>query len=156
VLLNVESWYARIGKTATVATALLTDVEGNVLIVEPTYKLEWVLPGGCADADEPPHRTAERELLEETGLDRRAGQLLVIDHDFAFGHGGKPLIVFVFDFGEVDSSTAIVLPPRELRAHDFVPAGRAGELMAPYDRRRLAPALAARETGRTAYLPLAG
>jgi ADP-ribose pyrophosphatase YjhB (NUDIX family) len=48
------------------AGVLLFDADGRVLLVEPTYKPYWELPGGVVEADESPHTAACRELKECT------------------------------------------------------------------------------------------
>jgi ADP-ribose pyrophosphatase len=53
------------------------DADGRVVLVRqwrhPVDRALWELPAGTRDPDEPPLRTAARELAEETGL--RAGDL---------------------------------------------------------------------------------
>jgi len=44
---------------------LLRNDEGQILLVEPTYKNHWELSGGVVDADESPYDAAVRELKEE-------------------------------------------------------------------------------------------
>src|SRR5437016_12465021 len=61
------------------AAVLFTDPAGHVLLVEPTYKDHWEIPGGAVDADESPYAAACREVKEELGLSRPPGQLLVVD-----------------------------------------------------------------------------
>lgn len=36
------------------ASMLFSNIEGEVLLVEPTYKQHWELPGGVVEADESP------------------------------------------------------------------------------------------------------
>lgn len=64
------------------AAAILTDSEGRVLLVKHSYgKLNWDLPGGKAEANESAQETAQREVLEETGLIVKAGELTGIYYD---------------------------------------------------------------------------
>ncbi|MGW1061169.1 NUDIX domain-containing protein [Micromonospora rubida] len=46
------------------AGLLITDADERVLLVEPVYKAEWEIPGGCVEADESPHQAAIRECRE--------------------------------------------------------------------------------------------
>ena len=52
------------------SAVLLRDRDGRILLVEPTYKDYWELPGGVVEADESPYDAAVRELAEELGLAR--------------------------------------------------------------------------------------
>src|SRR5262249_47705816 len=54
---------------------------GRLLLVNPTYKDYWDLPGGMAESNEPPRMAAERELREELGLTIIVGRVLVVDWD---------------------------------------------------------------------------
>jgi ADP-ribose pyrophosphatase YjhB (NUDIX family) len=54
-----------------VAAAVLVEVEDKVLLVRRVnqpYRGAWSLPAGFIDAGEDPGKAAERECLEETGL----------------------------------------------------------------------------------------
>jgi 8-oxo-dGTP pyrophosphatase MutT (NUDIX family) len=61
---------------------LFTDRQGRVLVVNPTYKPRWELPGGAGEEDESPGTAAVREIAEELGIvegvdaDRRRGSSL--------------------------------------------------------------------------------
>lgn len=53
-----------------VAGVLFRDVQKRILLVEPSYKPNWEVPGGAVEADESPWETATRELIEELGWNR--------------------------------------------------------------------------------------
>ena len=42
--------------------------DGRVLLVKPSYRTVWTLPGGVSERGESPIDCMRRELLEETGL----------------------------------------------------------------------------------------
>ncbi len=71
-----------------VAAAALVEQDGRILLtrrVNEPHQGEWTLPAGFIDAGEDPARAAERECLEETGLEVRVTELLDViagrEHD---------------------------------------------------------------------------
>lgn len=126
------------------ADLLIRDDAGRILLVEPKYKPDWDVPGGMAEANEPPHETARRELLEELGLALDVGRLLVVD--WVPPHGPwDDLLAFIFDGGVIPADEAKRLAPadHELGAVEFCSAEVAQERLRPYVWRRLAAALGA-------------
>jgi 8-oxo-dGTP diphosphatase len=51
------------------AGVLFTNAAGDPLLVEPTYKDTWEIPGGLVEAGEDPRTCAMREVREELGWD---------------------------------------------------------------------------------------
>ena len=52
------------------AGALIFDHAGRLLILKPTYKSGWTIPGGIMEADgESPWQACQREIREECGLE---------------------------------------------------------------------------------------
>jgi ADP-ribose pyrophosphatase YjhB (NUDIX family) len=80
-----------------VACAALIERAGRVLLVrranEPGRGL-WCLPGGFAEADEPPDMAARREAREEAGVDIAIGELLGVYHYTDDPRGAGILLVF--------------------------------------------------------------
>jgi 8-oxo-dGTP pyrophosphatase MutT (NUDIX family) len=77
---------------------LFRDQDDRVLLLQPSYKPNWEIPGGAVEADESPWATASRELVEELGLDRPQGGLLVVD--YVRPQDSRPEgVVFIFDGG---------------------------------------------------------
>lgn len=93
------------------AGALFVDDEGRVLIVEPTYKPRWEIPGGRVERGETPRAACLRELREELGLDLPLGRLLVVDWA---PNVRDEHVRFVFDGGTLtdEQLDAIDLAPR--------------------------------------------
>ncbi len=135
------------------ADVLLRDSSGRVLLVKPTYKQGWDLPGGMVEANEPPEVAAVRELGEELGIAVALRGLLVID--WVSPHGPwDDQIAFIFDGGVLDDEQAVHLSPRdeELSEVGFFEADCVGELLRERMRARLRAALNALGSGRPTYL----
>lgn len=98
------------------AGALIFDGAGRLLILKPTYKSGWTIPGGVMEADgETPWQACRREVLEECGITVTAGRLACVD--FRPSRRGRPGgIRFLFDCGVIDDGqlARITLPPAEI------------------------------------------
>lgn len=135
------------------ADAIIRDRVGRILLVDPSYKPDWDTPGGMAEANEPPHEAARRELKEELGLDLRIGALLVVD--WVSPHGPwDDLLAFVFDGGELTDERIAGLAPHddELVSFEFCTEAQARRRLRPYVWRRVAAALESLTTGDVKYL----
>jgi len=157
---GASGWYehlaegnAKQARKRVVADALIRDTAGRVLLVKPNYKEGWDLPGGMAEANEPPIEAVKRELIEELGLALPVRGLLCID--WVPPHGPwDDLLAFIFDVGD--------LPPdkyAELRPHDdelsecaFFGEVEALQLLGDRQRLRTRQALAGLKDGIPRYL----
>ena len=74
------SFYEGLPKKRMAAGALFLDEKGRILVVRPTYKQNWEIPGGTIEEDESPRQACIREVKEELGLDTSIGQLLCVDY----------------------------------------------------------------------------
>jgi 8-oxo-dGTP diphosphatase len=121
------------------AGALIFDRAGRLLILKPTYKSGWTVPGGIMEADgETPWEACQREVREECGLEVPAGRLACMDFR-RLREGNPGGIRFLFDCGSLaDSSLAgIVLQPEEISEHRLVPVAEALSMLRAPIRRRL-------------------
>ncbi len=135
------------------ATMLITDPAGKVLLVNPTYKAQWELPGGAVEHDESPHTAATREIAEELGIHRTPGRLLALDYVPADPARGRTEgMIVVFDGGTISDPTILRLPPDELSDHAFVEPAQLHRYLPALQTRRAIAALHASATGHTAYL----
>ena len=134
--------------------AVIRDGAGRVLVLKPTYKSGWTLPGGQMEADgESPWEACRREVREECGLEVHSGRLRVVDFlRPRIGHGGG--IRMVFDCGTVDAEAAgaIVVQEGEIGDHRFAESHIADGLLRPAVRRRLRALLSASEGTDVVYL----
>ncbi|MBF9133191.1 NUDIX hydrolase [Plantactinospora sp. S1510] len=133
--------------------AVFFDDDDRVLLVDPTYKKYWNLPGGGVDAGETPRAACVREVREELGLDVSIGPLLVVAWT-ADGPDGK--LFFVFDGGVLppEQRAAIVLDPGELAEYAFLPPERARWRLSEPQWALMVEVLAARADGVTRYVEL--
>jgi len=123
----------------TSAGALIYDQAGRLLILKPTYKTGWTIPGGVMEADgETPWDACRREVREECGLELRGGRLACVD--FRPSRPGRPGgIRFLFDCGAVDDASlaSVTVQPEEVAEYRLVPLDVALELLRPPIRRRV-------------------
>src|SRR4051812_41647891 len=102
------------------AGLLIRDEQDRVLLVQPTYKQTWELPGGAVEAGESPAQCAAREALEELGVEFAAGRLLCVEWQ-----GPEPdrteSLMWIYDGGVVDADLLdrIQLPADELASYRF-------------------------------------
>ncbi len=133
------------------AGVLVRDVQGRVLVVEPTYQESWEIPGGSVETDESPRAACYREVNEELGLTRDVGRLLCIEWQ-----GPEPdrseSLMFVFDGGVLADPSTIKLPADELVSFRFVDPDQLDNLMVERLVRRVRAALKALAQGWVAEL----
>jgi 8-oxo-dGTP diphosphatase len=121
------------------AGALIFDRAGRLLILKPTYKSGWTIPGGVMEADgETPWDACRREVREECGIEVGGGRLACVD--FRPGRSGRPGgIRFLFDCGPADEAAfdAITVQPEEIAEYRLVHLPAALGLLRPPIRRRV-------------------
>lgn len=121
------------------AGAMLFDSAGRLLILKPTYKKGWTIPGGAMEADgETPWEGCQREVLEETGLTVTSARLAVVD-----SRPAKPReklgVRFLFDCGTLSDEqiASIRLQASEISQYKFVDRDGAEKLLRKAVRHRV-------------------
>ena len=139
-------------KPRVAAGALFFDDQDYVLLVKPTYKDGWDIPGGYVEPGESPMHACKREIKEELGLEVSLRRLLVVDWAPSEGEGDK--VLFVFDGGTIAVGTMdkLSLPRHELERFAFQPPEAFDDLMPARLARRLRAAISARDRGEMEYL----
>jgi 8-oxo-dGTP pyrophosphatase MutT (NUDIX family) len=146
------AFYASLPRTRGAAAALLVDPRGRVLLVKPTYKEGWFLPGGVIEEGESPLAACVRECQEELGLTPNLDGLICVDW-------GPPRdgidAVNIFVFGGSISAEEIArirLPADELSDHVLIAPDKVADLVPPHIARRMAPSLRAAAEATAVYL----
>ena len=127
------------------AGALIFDGAGRLLILKPTYKAGWTIPGGQVEADgETPWEACRREAREESGVEIETARLAVCRLSPA--REGRPGGVrFLFDCGVLDAEELrhVEVQAEEIAELGFVPVAEALELLSGPLRRRVRAAVSA-------------
>lgn len=116
-----EEYYKSLPKKYMGAGALLFNEESKFLIVKPTYKPGWEIPGGIVEAEEAPADAAVREIQEEIGLELKNPTLLSLQYVPNIDSKGDRLL-FIFDGGTLSQEQIdlIHLPVTELSEYKFI------------------------------------
>ncbi|MEU4162682.1 NUDIX hydrolase [Actinoplanes sp. NPDC026670] len=133
------------------AGALFFDDDGRVLLVKPSYKDGWDIPGGYVEPGESPRAACIREVREELGITTEIRRHLVVDWAPAEAEGDK--ILFVFDGGIMleEVQREITLDSDELDQWRFVTISDLGQHLPARLSRRIQTAVRARSRNEASY-----
>jgi ADP-ribose pyrophosphatase YjhB (NUDIX family) len=142
----------RMARPRMAAGVLFFDDRDHVLLVRPSYKPGWEIPGGYIETGESPLAACRREVQEELGISPAIGALLVVDWAPNAAEGDK--VLYVFDGGLLrpDDFAAIELADDELLAAEFHPVEAVDQLLIPRLARRVKQAIKARAEAHPLYL----
>jgi 8-oxo-dGTP diphosphatase len=130
------------------AGALVFDRAGRLLVLKPTYKSGWTVPGGqMEDNGETPWEACRREVHEESGLVVESGRLVCVD--FLRPRPDRPGgMRFLFHCGALDDEAlaGIVLQEDEISEHRLEEMASALELLSGPLRRRVRASVGATNT----------
>lgn len=148
-----EEYYQTLPQKRMGAGCLFYDDHGRVLLVKPTYKPVWEIPGGVVEQDESPKQCCQREILEEIGLHLPIGALLIVDYNEATPPKTESLM-FIFDGGTLtpEQIAAIQLPASELSEFRFFSPTQLPPAMSDSLRQRVLAAWQNRLHPRDVYL----
>jgi ADP-ribose pyrophosphatase YjhB (NUDIX family) len=143
---------AKMAHPRMAAGALFFDADGRVLMVEPTYKDYWEIPGGYVETGESPLQAASREVREELGITPPIERLLAVDWAPNKAEGDK--VLYLFDGGQLsrEDQDAIILQPEELKSFAFLSLEQIAERTIPRLARRILAAAEARNQAVPVYL----
>jgi 8-oxo-dGTP diphosphatase len=120
------------------AGAAIFDAHGGLLIVEPTYREHWLLPGGICESGESPLETVLREVREELKIDVVVERLACVDH-LSPHDGFGEAVHFLFECRPLDAEQirAIQADPSEIASFRFETPASWSIRLAPAITRRL-------------------
>lgn len=152
-ILSLGEFAATLPRKVIASGALFTNVDGYILIVKPTYRDYWLIPGGMVDADEAPCAACIREVREEISLEIAPDRLLCVDWHFRGDRLPADLIHFIWFGGSLSAEeiAQIKLPIDEINAYKFVPADEALALLPKVLGRCVRVALLGLERGQLLY-----
>lgn len=130
----------RLSKKRMGAGCLFFDEQEKMLILKPTYKNHWLLPGGVIENNESPRQACIREVKEEIGLDCQPIKLLCVDYVSDRIHQMESVFVFL---GQIIShETQIYLSEAEISTYQFLEPSIALSMLGIPSQKRLEQCLA--------------
>ncbi len=125
--------------------------QGKMLILKPTYKNNWLLPGGVIEANESPRQACIREVKEEIGIDCQPSRLLCVDY-VGDRLNNIESVQFVFLGGIIANETKISLPEQEISTYQFLESKTAVSMLGVHSQSRLENCLPYLASQTTVYL----
>ncbi|MDB5237396.1 MAG: hydrolase [Parcubacteria group bacterium] len=150
--LSDEEYQRTLPRKAVGTAVLFFNTKGELLIVKPDYRDDWLVPGGSANENEAPPACAIRETNEEIELDIPALQLVGVDYAHAKGiHSDH--IKFLFHGGTLSDEqiSSIVLQADEIKELRFLPVEHALPLLSGSMRASIPMSIESFENGIIGY-----
>jgi ADP-ribose pyrophosphatase YjhB (NUDIX family) len=120
------------------AGCLFFDEAKRLLVVNPTYKDTWEIPGGVVEQNESPRDAVIREIAEELGIECFPERLLCVDYSSESDTRTESLqFIFLGPVLTADMIAAIRLPEEELSEYRLLVPQKAVKLLNRKLRRRV-------------------
>lgn len=116
----MNAYHQSLPKKRMSAGCLLFDGEDRILLVNPTYKEPWEIPGGVVEQEESPLQACVREVQEELGLHIQPKRLLCVDYSPTMDNRSESLsFIFLGDILSTTEISDITLQKEELSEYRF-------------------------------------
>lgn len=136
------------------AGALIFNEKGERLVLKPTYKDHWSIPGGVVDKNESPRQACIREIKEEIGLDIKDLRFLCVDYYRNLDNQKGESLQFLFYGEKLDENQIqnIEIDGREIGEFKFAEVDEAKSLFGKGLSARIPKALEAIKNNTAFYL----
>lgn len=116
-----KNYYQRLPKKQIGAGVLLFNKNNELLIVKPSYRNYWSIPGGVVEKNETPKNGCIREIQEEIGLSISKLQFLSVNYIFDNEKKGESLL-FIFYGGTLSNKqiASIQIDKKEIIEYKFL------------------------------------
>jgi len=133
------------------AGAFIFNEKGELLVVKPTYKNYWSIPGGVVDVDESPRHACIREVKEEIGIDITDVGFVAVDYlEDAEGKGEN--LQFTFYGGVLKNEQKVTIDNKEIGEYKFVSMDEAEKILGKNVAKRFSKCLNAIKDHKGIYL----
>lgn len=148
-----DNFWDSIPKKRSASGAIILNSERKILIVKPTYRDKWLIPGGVDEYNESPLSSCLREIKEEIGLTLKMEKLLSVDYNIGsetYPEGLK----YMFYGGIIDENQIanITLAEEEISEYKFVDVKELPKLLVDKLNNRVMESLKALHENTTYYL----
>lgn len=118
---KLKKLYASFPTKRIAAGALFFDNKNRLLIIKPSYKKYWSIPGGVVEKEESPYLACQRECKEEVNVWPHKLKLLIIDYKTTFDIKPESLQM-IFDGGKLNNAQLknLRVDNYEIAAYKFV------------------------------------
>lgn len=93
--ISPKEYYKKLPTKRMAAGVLIFNKKKEVLILKPSYKDHWTIPGGVIEKNESPMQGCARETNEEIGIKIKKLKLVCLDYTSSKNHKGDS-IQFIF------------------------------------------------------------
>ncbi len=139
-----RQWFNSQPRKPMSAAVLFQDTAQRVLLLKPTYRDNWSLPGGVVNEHESPLDGAVREVKEELSLSIDRSNLLLSAVDYRPARGDLVDKLYFYFYGGVLSNqkiSSIILQSEEIEEMRFVTVDEAKILLSKWTLRQVSVSL---------------
>ena len=148
-----NQYYKGLPKKRMGVGALFFNDKNEILIVKPSYKDHWSVPGGVVDENESPRQACIREVKEELGLEIDNVEFLCVDYVSVIPEKSENL-QFIFFGGKLtpERINSIKLSPDEIAEYKFTSVDEALPLLSEKLSKRISLCLTILKNNKGLYL----